>query len=228
MPGDGETAGFTLFDAAAAAASNRRCGDCQLCCKLLAVRSIGKDSWTRCKHQKVGKGCTIYRNRGDHLHGVRQIMRDNGIPVPDGGFTTPMPHECIIWSCRWVTGMDTAGMKRPDHVHYVIDSMPDMITVVTDAGQRDVMAMQIWVDPAFPLAHRDPALRAFLAMIAARDGMPAIVRCGPGTATVIAAPCLNVGDDWVEIVAPLPRGTGSGNRWVDTLTAGRWEPRDAG
>jgi hypothetical protein len=35
---------------------DRQCGDCQLCCKLLPVRTLGKAAGQRCKHQRHHKG----------------------------------------------------------------------------------------------------------------------------------------------------------------------------
>jgi hypothetical protein len=40
--------------------TQRRCGDCQLCCKLLPTREVNKPANTRCQHQRAHKGCAIY------------------------------------------------------------------------------------------------------------------------------------------------------------------------
>jgi hypothetical protein len=185
-----------LYDAEAEARSNRVCGDCQLCCKLLAVRSIGKPNWQKCAAQKVHKGCKVYHRKD------------------------LMPAECQIWSCRWLTGMDTEGMRRPDHVHYVIDPMPDMIqTVDSETGvATDRMVLQVWQDPAFPHAHRDPALRAYIERVAERDHMTTIVRSGLDNVTIIVAPCMADDRRWHEqAIIVRPEG---GNRLVEMLRAG--------
>ena len=41
----------------------RACGECTLCCKVLAIAELGKpkDSW--CTHCKISQGCTIYDKR---------------------------------------------------------------------------------------------------------------------------------------------------------------------
>src|SRR4051812_46218248 len=99
----------------------RQCGDCQLCCKLLPVPPLRKGAGEKCKHQKFGKGCTVYH-------------------------TQAMPPECGFWNCRWLVGDDTADMPRPDRAHYVIDIMPDFVTVtdnVTGATQK-IQVVQIW------------------------------------------------------------------------------------
>lgn len=212
---------LTLFDQASRDKSKRRCGDCQLCCKLLAVKALNKPNNTKCVHQKFGKGCTIYHNRGENLPAIKQAMRAKGLPVPDGDFATPLPTECDLWSCRWLTDADdTAALARPDRSHYVIDPMPDMMVLQSaDGSTRELTVGQIWVDPRYPDAHRDPALRAYVAMIAERDGMPFVVRRG-GNDFVLVAPSLASDGIWHEKPTSYLPSTGSGNRFVDMLQRG--------
>lgn len=68
-------------------------------------------------------------------------------------------------------------MSRPDRTHYVIDVMPDFITLVYDetGALTNVEVVQIWVDPSYPDAHRDPALRAYIER-RGEEGIAAIVR----------------------------------------------------
>lgn len=68
----------------------RQCGDCQLCCKLLPVQSLGKEAGQRCKHQRHSKGCAVYA----------QLER--------------VSPECRLWNCRWLVENDTADLRlRP-------------------------------------------------------------------------------------------------------------------
>jgi hypothetical protein len=154
--------------------ARRRCGDCQLCCKLLPVRTLAKVAGEKCKHQRHGKGCSVYEKPG-------------------------FPAECRMWSCRWLLGMDTADMSRPDRVHYVIDVMPDSLIVTDNAtGQSETApCIQVWVDPDYPDAHRDPALRAYL-MRRAAEGVVALIRYDNREGMVLAAPSLTDGQGWVE------------------------------
>lgn len=142
--------------------TKRHCGDCQLCCKLLPmsqdghsretaerliagglaaaadfagmIRDFDKPAGAKCPYQKHHKGCTIYRRR---------------------------PFGCRMWACRWLTGDDTAELQRPDRTHYVIDESPDFVTDADDRSKQWPV-IQVWVDPSYPDAHRDPALRAYL------------------------------------------------------------------
>lgn len=104
------------------------------------------------------------------------------------------PEECRYFSCRWLMDETTADLRRPDKSGYVIDPMLD--TIVADG--REVHVVQVWVDPKRPDAHRDPALRAWLAGVADRYGMPALVRWNSSDAMLLAAPCLTGDGQWLE------------------------------
>ena len=71
--------------------TSRRCGDCQLCCKLIPVEEFGKRANERCRHQRAGKGCAIYAQR---------------------------PFSCALWNCRWLVDSDALDLPRPDRAHY--------------------------------------------------------------------------------------------------------------
>lgn len=56
--------------------TERQCGTCSLCCKLLRIEDIGKEADTWCQHCKPGKGgCTIYADR---------------------------PAVCAVFQCEWL------------------------------------------------------------------------------------------------------------------------------
>ncbi len=100
-----ETTRLTLYKAD----TDRKCGDCSLCCKLLPMPELAKPANKRCKHQRYGKGCAIYARR---------------------------PDSCRTWSCRWLLGEGTDDLPRPDRSHYVIDPMPDFVRMVNkDSGE---------------------------------------------------------------------------------------------
>ena len=157
----------------------RQCGDCQLCCKLLPVPPLEKKAGERCKHQKFGKGCAVYRKPG-------------------------MPMECAMWNCRWLVNDDATDLSRPDRAHYVIDVMPDFITINQDETglTQNIQVVQIWIDPKYPDAHRDPALRRWMSR-RAEEGKAAIVRYNAKDAIVIFAPPFDVGGEWHEITSGM-------------------------
>ena len=147
----------------------RQCGECQLCCKLLPVRSplLDKESNTKCRYQKFGVGCTVYR-------------------------THKMPFECGAWKCRWLVNDDTAQLSRPDRSHYVVDLMPDFITVKPndDAVQpTNFEVIQVWVDRKYPDAWRDPDLLAYLAR-RGFENKAALIRYGASESFVLLPPAM--------------------------------------
>jgi hypothetical protein len=157
----------------------RQCGDCQLCCKLLPVPPLQKAAGVACRFQKFHKGCTVY-----------------GKPA--------MPRECAIWNCRWLVNDDTDELSWPDRSHYVIDIMPDFITVRDDATgeKRTIQVAQVWIDPRHPDAHRDPALRRWM-FRRAQAGIATIVRYNAKDAIVIFAPPFDAGGEWHEITSGM-------------------------
>ena len=153
----------------------RRCGDCQLCCKLLPVRSLDKGAGQKCKHQSHAKGCAVYA----------RLAR--------------VSPECRLWSCRWLVEDDTADLRRPDRSHYVIDIMPDFVTLQEDeTGKLEhKQCVQIWVDPKHRDAHRDPALRAYLER-RAEENIVGLVRWGETDGMAIFPPGLSSDGEWHE------------------------------
>lgn len=107
------------------------------------------------------------------------------------------PDECRYFSCRWLMDESTADLRRPDKSGYVIDPMLD--TVVADGQEGHVV--QVWVDPARPDAHRDPALRAWLAGVAERLGIPALIRWNSRDAMFLVPPCLSSDGEWLEVTS---------------------------
>jgi hypothetical protein len=149
----------------------RQCGDCQLCCKLLPVGSLHKGAGERCKHQRHGKGCVVY----DKLWTVAP--------------------ECKLWNCRWLGNDDADDLRRPDRSHYVVDIMPDYVTINDEQlGELRKEVAQIWCDPDYPDAHRDPALRAWLE----RKRLIGLVRYDNQRGVVIIPPAMMDNHQWLE------------------------------
>lgn len=155
----------------------RQCGECTLCCTLLPVKPLGKRAGQKCVHQRFRTGCAVYHKPG-------------------------MPHECKAWNCRWLVGDDTQDLKRPDKSHYVIDLLPDVVALKDNqfGHVTELIAVQIWIDPDFPDAHQDPALRSYIER-RARDGQPALIRYDTKKALTIFAPPLSADQQWHEIMS---------------------------
>jgi hypothetical protein len=154
--------------------TSRKCGDCSLCCKLMPNVALEKPAGKPCRYQRHGHGCTIYSQR---------------------------PHECQHWSCRWLAAPEeTAGMRRPDRAHYVIDALPDTVRIVNNETGEVIEseAAQVWIDPAFPKAKDDPELRAYMLKMALDHRMPTLLRWSNRNATVIFPPPITADRQWHE------------------------------
>ncbi|HTE38020.1 MAG TPA: hypothetical protein VK630_15880 [Reyranella sp.] len=164
--------------------THRRCGDCQLCCKLLPIPAGErlqdgrlvmdgvKPAGERCPHQ-CRKGCRAYDRR-------------------------PLP--CAIWNCRWLVNDDTADMPRPDRAHYVIDLMPDFVTAIDHATgtEQSIPVVQVWIDPNHREAHRDPVLRAYLERRGERERTAAVIRFSSSDGFVLFPPSMSADRQWHE------------------------------
>src|SRR5215831_7400956 len=148
--GNGTTVEMELGDKPSS--NHRHCASCSLCCRLLPVREVDKPANTKCRHQRGRQPCcAVY------------------------GQEFAFPNSCATWTCRWLVDPDF-HLPRPDRAHYVVDVFPD--TIVCQEGDRMVRVpvVQVWVDPQYPDAHRDPRLRAWLAEQGKQYGMAAIIR----------------------------------------------------
>jgi hypothetical protein len=138
--------------------------------KLLPVHEAGIDkaAGVKCKYLSFAKRCKIYESR---------------------------PKCCRLWNCRWLIEDDAADLRRPDRSHYVIDILPDLLHVGDPCEEyKKIAALQIWVDPLHPEAHRDPALRAYLE----HKNMPAIIRYDGSNGFVLLPPQLTDTKHWLE------------------------------
>jgi hypothetical protein len=150
----------------------RECGDCQLCCKLLPVSELNKPANKRCEHQRVHHGCLIYASKR-------------------------MPLSCHVWNCRWLLNNDTADLARPDRARYVIDIMPDSIVALDGDRVVHIQTVQIWCDPNWPDAHRDPRLRAYL-LRRGEEGIVGQIRFSSSDTIILIPPNMNIEKKWIE------------------------------
>ena len=155
--------------------TERECGGCTLCCKLLPIKAFAKPAGHRCQHQRWGKGCAIYRQEG--------------FPFA----------ECGLWHCKWLINDDADDLPRPDRAHYVLDMIPDYVTVNAPGRQpTTVPVVQIWLDPHYPEAHRSPELRQWLYRRGAQ-GWAALIRFDAYEAMILLPPQMTDSGRFEEI-----------------------------
>jgi hypothetical protein len=94
------------------AMSDRSCGSCSLCCKLLAIESIAKEPGVWCAHFKKGGGCGIYEAR---------------------------PGECRAFACQWLKLDGWEPEWKPDKSKFVMMGEDDgkRLKVVVDPSFPD-------------------------------------------------------------------------------------------
>ena len=176
--------------------TDRHCGSCTLCCKLLPVRELAKDANTKCRHQS-SKGCAIYRRPG-------------------------FPASCHLWSCRWLVADDTADMLRPDRAGYVLDMMPDIMRLENnDTGEaQEIEVVQVWVEGSNAALVFDKRLRRYAERQAER-GAALLLRLADGSAIAMFAPALSSDSQWRVIDSGDARMKNvqpqSGSRLLDAL-----------
>jgi hypothetical protein len=79
-----------------------------------------------------------------------------------------------------------------------IDLVPDYITVSEPGGKpTNVEVVQIWIDPDYPEAHRDPALREYLMKLGER-GCAALIRYNEMDAFTLFPPTMMQDRQWHE------------------------------
>jgi hypothetical protein len=85
--------------------SARQCGDCSLCCKVLAIAELEKpkDAW--CPNFAPGLGCRIYADR---------------------------PPSCRDFACQWLTDPSMGPEWKPSVSKLVLDSKPRLLVVHAD------------------------------------------------------------------------------------------------
>jgi hypothetical protein len=90
--------------------AKKACGDCTLCCKVMAIEELAKPVSSWCPHCKPGRGCLIYANR---------------------------PMECQTFSCLWLVNDQLDQHWKPNKSKLVLTTSQDGIEVRCDPGFPD-------------------------------------------------------------------------------------------
>jgi hypothetical protein len=91
-------------------APGRECGDCTLCCKVMAIEELAKPAGSWCPHCKPGRGCLIYADR---------------------------PAECRAFSCLWLTDDRFGPHWKPNKSKLVLTTSQDGLEIRCDPGFPD-------------------------------------------------------------------------------------------
>ena len=88
-------------------AAGRQCGDCALCCKVMAIEEFAKPASSWCPHCKPGHGCLIYAHR---------------------------PVECRAFNCLWLINHLLDQHWKPSKSKLVLTTSDDGIEIRCDPG----------------------------------------------------------------------------------------------
>lgn len=117
------------------------------------------------------------------------------------------PDVCAAWKCAWLYQSEAKILIRPDLSGYAIDCALQQIFI----EEHLVQVIQVWCDYQRHDAYKAPELRAYLAIMAEKHRLPAIVtwpRPKDGNqdgevCTALFAPCLTDTGQWEEITSPM-------------------------
>jgi Fe-S-cluster containining protein len=180
---------------------NRSCGGCTLCCKLMPVQGGADDTLWDLVPNMIARGLMTERVAAETL---RDFDKPAGQRCPHQcskgcRVYDQRPLACRFWSCAWVGGMaGTEKLGRPDRTRYVINPVPDYCEGEQDGRHFKIPVLEVWCDPNFPDAWRDPALLAYLNYRAQKDGFAALIRYGSDNAFFVAPPALTNDGKWLE------------------------------
>jgi hypothetical protein len=73
--------------------SEKNCGSCTQCCRLLHVPELDKPAWVNCPNCALGVGCKIYSER---------------------------PQSCRDFVCGWLSIPDMGPDLKPDRCHVML------------------------------------------------------------------------------------------------------------
>ena len=94
-----------------AAAPERSCGTCTLCCKVLRIVELAKPHGVWCQHARTGQGCAIYSDR---------------------------PPSCRAFRCGYLASPELPEAWHPARSKIVLVREPHGgITAVVDPGRPD-------------------------------------------------------------------------------------------
>ena len=97
----------------------RTCGDCTLCCKVMAIEALAKPANAWCRHCDPGRGCAIYAER---------------------------PAECESFACLWLVNDLLDERWKPSRSKLVLTTSEDGIEVRCDPGFPDAWRKQPFAD----------------------------------------------------------------------------------
>lgn len=93
------------------AAPGKNCGECTLCCKLLAVKEFKKPIGIMCEHCSPDHGCTIYEDRPQRCRNFECLWLKSDLPG------SLKPSNCGVIFRFSIDKKNVIGLIDPDKQH---------------------------------------------------------------------------------------------------------------
>ncbi len=93
----------------------RQCGDCTLCCKIMAIEELAKPAGQWCRHCEPSRGCLTYGTR---------------------------PSECRDFDCLWLIDERFGTHWKPGRSKLVVTASEDGLEIRCDPGFPDAWRRQ--------------------------------------------------------------------------------------
>jgi hypothetical protein len=121
------------------------------------------------------------------------------------------PRSCAAWSCRWLIDPETKGLH---------DQMPDIVQLTdNDSGEtRELLVLQVWVDPARRDAWQEPHLLGYAEQLARDHHMGMLIRYSSAEAIAVLPPALSADRQWRTISDGRIAESVTGSLLLDRLT----------
>ena len=110
----------------------KKCGPCNLCCKVMDIPDLAKPAGVLCQHVRTGEGCGIYGSR---------------------------PSPCRVFVCQWLLNPDLPHKYRPDQTKVIltVDGDPQRQRLVANCDPANPLAWKR--EPIYGLLKRRAELK---------------------------------------------------------------------
>jgi hypothetical protein len=125
--------------------TDRTCGSCTLCCKVMQVDALGKPAGKWCPHCAPGRGCKIYETR---------------------------PQECRTFNCAWIMDARLGPHWKPEKCKFLLIAKSDgsEIEVRCDSGFPTAWRVAPYYAQILQWAREVAALEGTLIVYVGRSG----------------------------------------------------------
>jgi hypothetical protein len=126
------------------------------------------------------------------------------------------PNSCRKWWCVWLLDEQLPEAMKPNRSHVIFDMMSDR--VIAEGKPTDVV--QLWCDPHYPTAWREPLVLDAIERYAANCGAPTLVRFNGEKATLVSPPSLTGDSRWHLVECGMAEDRAKFTQRLEALESG--------